>query len=66
MTQLGFRQAIHQLYNEDIAPSDFFLFGWFKSKLARRLIVEMVDVFQAVSEMLGNLTIDRVRSIFLD
>jgi hypothetical protein len=35
MTQLGFKRAIHPSYSQDIAPSDFFLFGWLKGEVAR-------------------------------
>jgi hypothetical protein len=66
MTQLGFKRDSHPLYSPDIAPSDFFLFGWLKGELVRRPLVEMVYVFQAVSEILGNLTTDIVRSVLLD
>jgi hypothetical protein len=34
MTQLGFKRTFHPPYSQDIAPFDFFLFGWFKGELA--------------------------------
>jgi hypothetical protein len=64
IAQLGFKRTLHPPYSPDIAPSDFFLFGWVKGKLPRQSFVEMEDVFQAISEILRNLTADMVRSVF--
>jgi hypothetical protein len=50
MTQLRFKRVSYPPYSADIAPSDFFLFGWLKGELARRSLFEMEDVFQTVSE----------------
>jgi hypothetical protein len=66
MMQLGFKRASHPPYSADIEPSDFFPFGWLKGELARRPLFKMEDVFQTVSEILENLTIDIIRSAFLD
>jgi hypothetical protein len=52
------------LYSQDIALSDLFLFGWLKGELVRRSLIEIGDIFQAINEISGNLTIDIVRSVF--
>jgi hypothetical protein len=65
MTQLGFKRAIHSPYSSDIAPSEFFLFGWLKDELARQSLGEMEDILQAIIEISKNLTPNIVRSVFL-
>jgi hypothetical protein len=66
MTQLEFKRIIHPPYSRDIAPSDFFLFGWLKGELARRPLVEIEDVFQVIRDNLRNLTTGIVRPVLLD
>jgi hypothetical protein len=55
MTQLEFKRITHLPYSRNVAPSDFFLFGWLKGELARRSLVKIEDVFQIVCDILGNL-----------
>jgi hypothetical protein len=64
MMQLEFKWAIYPSYSPDLTSSDF-LFGWLKGELVRWSLIEMEDIFQVVSEILGNLTIYIVRSVFL-
>jgi hypothetical protein len=64
ITQLEFKRASHPPYGPDTAASDFFLFGWLESKLARQLLVQIQNDFRAIIEILRNLTFDFVGSIF--
>jgi hypothetical protein len=51
-------------FNSDIAPSDFFFFGWLRNKLASRLITEIDEFSKIVEAILSTFTIETTASVF--
>lgn len=53
----------HPPYSPDLAPSDFFLFGYIKNKLAGRSFDSPTDLFEAIIEIVNSIpkeTFDKV------
>ena len=48
MKKSGFKRAPHPPYSPDIAPSDFFLFGYVKERLKGRSFKKKDDLFGAI------------------
>jgi hypothetical protein len=64
MDELGFKCVPHPHFNLDIAPSDFFLFGWLKGELSSRQVSEFNGIFEMVDEILSTLTSDTIARVF--
>ena len=45
MQQSTFKRAPHPLYSPDIAPSDFFLFGYVKGQLQDRVFKQRGELY---------------------
>jgi len=52
---LGFERLVHPAYSSDLAPSDFFLFGFLKTKLRSSSFVNEEDLFAKVVEILESI-----------
>jgi len=64
MKQLRMKRTPQPPYSPDIAPSDFFLFGWLKEQLTHHQIADEDGLFEAVDEILGTLSVETIRSVF--
>jgi len=64
LRSLRLRRAPQPPYSPDLAPSDFFLFGWLKGKLAKRKYRTEDELFEAVDEILGTLTVEKIQEVF--
>ena len=56
--ELGFKRAPHPPYSPDIAPSDFFLFGYVKEKLKGYKFKSRDDLKDKILEILSNINTD--------
>jgi len=52
LSDLSFTRLLHPSYSPDLAPSDFFLFGFHKTKLKGRKFHSEEETFKAVQEIL--------------
>jgi hypothetical protein len=50
-------------YSPDIAPSDFFLFGWLKTQLERREYIGEDELYEVVYEILAGLSIEMIETV---
>jgi hypothetical protein len=64
MEELRLKRVAHPPFSPDIAPSDFFLFGWLKGELSSRSVSEINGLFEIVEEILSTLTPDTIARIF--
>jgi hypothetical protein len=64
MEELRFKRVHHPYFSLDIAPSDFFLFGWLKGEFSSRQVSEFNGLFEIVDEILKTLTPDTIARIF--
>jgi histone-lysine N-methyltransferase SETMAR len=64
MEKLRRKCAAHPPFSSDIAPSDFFLFGWLKGELSSRPVSEIIGLFEIVEEILSTLTPDTIARVF--
>jgi histone-lysine N-methyltransferase SETMAR len=53
-------------YGPDIAPSDFFLFGWLKTQLERREYNGEDELYEVVDEIFTSLSIEMIEAVFVD
>jgi hypothetical protein len=66
MEELRIKRVAHQLFSPDIAPSDFFLFGWLKGELSSRPVNEINGLFEIVEIILSTLTPDTIARVFVN
>jgi hypothetical protein len=64
MEELRFKRVPHPPFSYEIAPSDFFLFGWLKGELSSRQVSEFNRLFEIVDEILSTLTPDTIAGVF--
>jgi hypothetical protein len=64
MEELGIKGVVHPPFGLDIAPSDFFLFGWLKGELSSRPVSEINGLFEIVEEILSIFTPDTIARVF--
>jgi hypothetical protein len=57
----GFKRAPQPPHSPDIAPSNFFLFGWLKTQLEWREYNGEDELYEIVDEILIGLSIDLCR-----
>lgn len=60
----GFKRAPHPPYSPDIAPSDFFLFGYIKEKLKGKWFESIDDLKESILEILGKIDEETRRRVF--
>jgi hypothetical protein len=64
MEELRLKRVPHPHFSSDIAPSDFFLFGWLKDELSSRQVSEFNRLFEIVDEILSILKSDTIARVF--
>jgi hypothetical protein len=64
MEELRIKRVAHPPFSPDIAPSDFFLFGWLKGELFSQPVSEINGLFEIVEEILNTLTPDTIARVF--
>ena len=52
----GFQRAPHPPYSPDLAPSDFFIFGYIKGKLGGRSFDKREDLYEEISSILNSIS----------
>lgn len=62
--QFGFKRAPHPPYSPDIAPCDFFLFGFIKDKLRGRQFTSQDELFEGITEILGKILKEDRKRVF--
>jgi hypothetical protein len=62
--ELHLKRIADPFFNPDITSSDFFLFGWLKSKLISRPVVEINQLFEIIKTILITLTIKKIARVF--
>ena len=62
--EYGFKRAPHPEYSPDIAPSDFFLFGYVKEKLKNHAFDTLEDLKESIIEILSQISRDMRKSVF--
>ena len=60
----GMKRAPHPPYSPDLAPSDFFLFGYIKKKLEGHSFSTKEELLEEVKTILANISIDQLKSVF--
>ena len=61
---LGFKRTPQPPYSPDIAPSDFYLFGFLEEKLKGRVFEDMDELFEAIVEILNSISKERLKKVF--
>jgi histone-lysine N-methyltransferase SETMAR len=62
----GFKKMDHPPYSPDLAPSDFFLFGYLKEQLKGRSFSEEEELLSALSELMSEIPPDMILRVFED
>ena len=60
----GFKRAPHPAYSQDIAPSDFYLFGCIKGKLKGCSLKSLDDLKEKIYEILSEISRESRKSVF--
>ena len=60
----GFKRAPHIAYLLDLAPSDFFLFGYMKEKLKGCSLKSLDDLKEKIYEILSKISREFRKSVF--
>ena len=60
----GFKRTPHPPYSPDIAPSDFYLFGYLKTKLKGNRFDEETDLVEKIREILAQISIENRKAVF--
>lgn len=60
----GVVRVPHPLYSPDLAPSDYFLFGYLKEKLAGLSFTSPEELFDAITEILHEIPSDIMNKVF--
>ena len=64
MKKTCFKRAPHPPYSPDIAPSDFFLFGYVKEKLRGESFKERNELYQAIVSIIEDISEKTKRNVF--
>jgi hypothetical protein len=64
MDELCFKRVVHPPFGLDVALSNFFLFGWLKSKPSSRSMGEIGELFETVDETRSTLRLDTIATVF--
>ena len=62
--EAGFKRTPHPPYSPDIAPSDFFLFGYTKQKLKGCGFAERDDLLEKIYEILTKISTQKRKDVF--
>jgi hypothetical protein len=62
--ELHLKRTAHLPFGSDIAPLDFFLFGWLRNKLASRFIAEIDQLSKVMEAIPSTFTIETTASVF--
>jgi hypothetical protein len=60
----GLRLAPHPLYSPDLAPSDFFLFGYIKECLKGMVFLSYEELLDAIGEVVTSIESETVTAVF--
>lgn len=60
----GFCRTPHPPYSPDIAPSDFFLFGYTKVKLKGHRFEEESDLVEEITDILNKISVEKRKEVF--
>lgn len=61
---LGFKRPPHPAYSPDVAPSDFYLFGFLEEKLKGRKFKDPDELFESIIEILDSISMETLKSVF--
>lgn len=64
INELGFSRAPHPPYSPDLAPSDFYLFGYIKNRLKGKRFKSRDDLKEEIFEILRSISIEKRKSVF--
>ena len=62
--EAGFKRTPHPPYSPDIAPSDFFLFGYTKQKLKGHRFTDPDDLFEKIHEIIYKISKEKRKEVF--
>jgi histone-lysine N-methyltransferase SETMAR len=60
----GLRLPPHPPYSSDLAPSDFFLFGYVKGRLKEMVFPSYEELLDAISEVVTDIESESLTSVF--
>ena len=60
----GLKRAPHPPYSPDIAPSDFFLFGYIKNKMEGQSYESRKEVKKCITDILQQIPTDMLKRVF--
>jgi hypothetical protein len=66
MDYSSLKRASHTLYSPDLAPSDFYLFGYAKHQLQGHELTEGAELISAISDNMNQIPIDTLVDVFDD
>lgn len=66
LNELGIKRLDHPPYSPDVAPSDFFLFGYLKKLLEGEEFKDENELFEKVTEILNGIQKSVLRSVYND
>jgi len=58
------KRAPHPAYSPDLAPSDFFLFGFIKGQLRGQLFRSREELEEKITEILNSISLEMIHSFF--
>jgi hypothetical protein len=64
ITSMRVTIALHPAYSPDLAPSDFFLFGYIKQKIVGQEFLSVGDLLEAIREAFDRLSRSVLESVF--
>lgn len=64
--EYGFKRTPHPPYSPDIAPSDFYLFGYVKDRLKGKKFSSPEDLKDAIIEILNSISRDKRKDVFTE
>jgi histone-lysine N-methyltransferase SETMAR len=64
LNSLQLKRMNHPPYSPDLAPCDFFLFGYIKRKLAGSSFVSSDDLFSAIDDIMNGISGEMILSVF--
>ena len=62
--ELGFKRPPHPAYSPDVAPSDFYLFGYLEQKLQGKQFNDIEGLEEELHEILGTISNDQRKAVF--